>query len=301
MRILIAGGTGFVGRRLVDHFTAKDDEIYILTRNPDKYDDNEPNVKYIEWLTPNSQPELELEAMDVCINLAGESLASGRWTEERKKSILESRISTTREFIRIMGALRAQPRVYINASAVGFYGNSETNIYTEDTIIPGDDFLAEVCNVWENEVDEAKQLGIRTIKTRFGLILDGEEGALPNMALPYKLFGGGRLGNGEQWMSWIHIDDVINAMEFIIHKHDVEDVVNFTAPYPRQNKEFGKELADALNRPHWIPAPSFAIRTILGDMADLLLQGQYVYPKKLEEHGYEFIFPDLRSALQDIY
>ncbi|WP_411954917.1 TIGR01777 family oxidoreductase [Alkalibacillus sp. S2W] len=300
MKIVIAGGTGFVGQHLVDHFSSKDDEIIILTRNPNKYQ-SDHNIHYIEWLTPNGQPELEIGYADVFINLAGESLNSGRWTEERKERILESRMTTTRELIRIMGAMQQPPHTFVNASAVGYYGTSETDIFTEQTQQPGNDFLAEVCDMWEKEADEAKSLDIRVIKTRFGLILDGHDGALPKMALPYQLFAGGPLGSGEQWMSWIHIYDVVKGYDWVIEHSDIKGPVNFTAPNPKRNKEFGKVLGQALKRPHWIPAPSFAIRTALGDMSTLLLEGQYVYPKVLLESGYTFHFPTLKEALEEIY
>ncbi|PKR76952.1 TIGR01777 family protein [Halalkalibacillus sediminis] len=299
MKIAISGGTGFVGGKLVKHFKQQGDEIYILTRNPNKHENTE-QVKYVEWLTPQSHPEMVVDHVDVGINLAGESL-NGRWTEERKKRILDSRINATREFVRIMGSLEKKPSVFINASAVGYYGNSQEISFTEKTIIPGNDFLAEVCSLWEKEADEARELGIRTVKTRFGLILDGNYGALPKIALPYKMMAGGPLGNGEQWMSWVHIDDVVHMIDYAIRNEDIEGPVNITAPNPKRNKDFGDTLSDVLNRPHWIPAPSLAIKGVLGEMSDLLLKGQYVYPKKLEDHGYGFQYPSLRSALQNIY
>ncbi len=296
----MAGGTGFVGRHLIDHFTAKDDEIFVLTRNPDRYQD-EPNVKYIQWLSKDSHPEIELHNIDAVINLAGESLNVGRWNEERKKQILDSRITTTREVIRIMGALGETPRVYINASAIGYYGTSHEEIFTEDTVNPGEDFLAEVCSVWETEVDEAKQLGVRTVKARFGVILDASYGALPKIALPYKLMVGGKLGSGQQWLSWVHILDVVRMIDFIIEQSSIKGPVNLTTPNPKRNKDFGKTLGQVLNKPHWLPAPALAIRSVLGEMSDLILKGQYVYPKKLETSGYEFQFPELQSALEDLY
>ncbi|GAA0450579.1 TIGR01777 family oxidoreductase [Alkalibacillus silvisoli] len=299
MKIVIAGGTGFIGRHLVDYFTSKDDEITILTRNPHQYHE-EPNVNYVKWLSAGSQPELEIGNADVFINLAGESLNSGRWNTERKSRILQSRITTTREFIRIMGALNHKPHTYINASAIGFYGTSTTEMFTENTVNSGYDFLAEVCNIWEQEADEAKQLGIRTIKARLGLILARKAGALPKMTLPYQMFAGGKLGHGEQWISWIHIDDVVKMMDWIIN-NNIEDVVNITAPNPKRNKEFGTTLAKTLKRPNWLPAPAFLIKTVLGEMSLLLLEGQYVYPKVAIDSGYTFKHPDLDDALNNLY
>lgn len=300
MRILIAGGTGFIGSRLTDFFQKQGHEIYILTRDPQKHDYKE-RVSYIEWLDPHSQPETELENIDVCINLAGTSLNSGRWTDAKKQQILESRMITTREFIRIMNALPETPKVYINASAIGYYGTSQDATFTEETMISGHDFLAEVCSVWEKEAQEAESIGVRTVFTRFGIILDKHEGALPQIALPYKLMAGGPLGNGEQWMSWIHIDDVIGAIDHIIHHEDISGPVNLTAPTPQRNKDFGKTLSQVLGKPHWLKAPSFALRTILGEMSILVLKGQYVYPQKLESTGYQFKYPTLHEALEKIY
>ncbi|WP_017187137.1 TIGR01777 family oxidoreductase [Alkalibacillus haloalkaliphilus] len=300
MKIVIAGGTGFVGQHLVDYFTSKDDQVIILTRNP-RNNSSEDNVTYVEWLNGDSQPELQVNSADVFINLAGESLNGGRWNDERKKRILESRITTTRELIRIMNAMTNPPHTFINASAIGFYGISDTEIFTEQTVNPGSDFLAEVCNIWEQEANEANKLDIRTVKARFGLILDQHNGALPKIALPYKLFAGGRLGSGEQWVSWVHIYDVVKIIDWIINNKQVSGSVNITAPDPKRNKDFGKELSNTIKRPHWLPAPSFAIKTLLGEMSLLLLCGQYVYPKALEDSGYPFQFATLQTALRDLY
>ncbi|WP_279401796.1 TIGR01777 family oxidoreductase [Piscibacillus salipiscarius] len=278
MRFLIAGGTGFIGSRLTDYFQKQGHEIFILTRNPQKHPYKE-RVSYIEWLDPHSQPETELENIDVCINLAGTSLNSGRWTDQRKQQILESRMITTREFIRIMNALTEKPNVFINASAIGYYGTSKETTFTEETMVSGHDFLAEVCSVWEQEAREAEDIGVRTVFTRFGIILDQNEGALPQMVMPYKLMIGGPLGDGQQWMSWIHIDDVIQAIDHIINHDELSGPVNLTAPTPQRNQDFGKTLSEVLGKPHWLPAPSIALRTILGEMSILVLKGQYVYPE----------------------
>ncbi|TSJ66947.1 TIGR01777 family protein [Allobacillus sp. SKP2-8] len=300
MRIMIAGGTGFVGRRLIDHFRNPENMIYVLTRQPEKHKD-EPYVKYIEWLTPDSQPEIPIQHVDVCINLAGESLNSGRWTEERKRSILESRMTTTREFIRVMDALKEKPEVYINASAIGYYGTSTEKIFTENTMVAGRDFLAEVCDVWEAEAQAAETIGVRTVLARFGLILDRNNGVLPLFALPYQMMIGGKIGSGEQWMSWIHIQDVVCAIDWIIHQEELSGPVNFTAPKPKRNKDFGKKLAETLNRPTWLSIPSSPVRVALGDMSDLILKGQYVLPRKLQDSGYSFKYRSLDRALDNIY
>ncbi|UOQ92608.1 TIGR01777 family oxidoreductase [Halobacillus shinanisalinarum] len=298
MKIAITGGTGFVGSKLTQKLINEDHHVYILTRNPDKHE-NTDHVTHIGWLKDEYAPWDHLPSVDAIVNLAGESLNSGRWTEERKKSILDSRIRATEEVINLIERMNPKPEALINASAVGFYGQSETTTFTEETVQPGKDFLANVVAKWENRAAKAQSLGVRTAFIRFGVIL-GEKGALPKMTIPYKLMIGGNLGSGEQWMSWIHIDDVIELIDYSLKTSSLKGPVNGTAPNPKRNKDFGQTLGNVLGRPHWIPAPSFALKTILGDMSTLLLNGQSVIPKKAITHGYTFIFPELNPALQSI-
>ncbi|MFD1020616.1 TIGR01777 family oxidoreductase [Thalassobacillus hwangdonensis] len=298
MKIAITGGTGFVGQALTDRLVADGHQVYILTRNPDKYDDSD-KVKYVGWLKEEHHPEEHLPDLDAIVNLAGESLNSGRWTEERKRRILDSRIKATEAIIDLIEKMDSKPEVLVNASAVGFYGNSKIETFTEDTKDPGRGFLSMVVTEWEKRATQATQLGVRTVYARFGIIL-GEEGALPKMILPYKAMIGGKLGSGEQWMSWVHIDDIVGMIKFAIETPEISGPFNVTAPNPKRNKDFGKILGEVLNRPHWIPAPSFAIKTALGEMSTLLLDGQCVVPKKATEHGYQFHYPELEPALQSI-
>ncbi|EDL65125.1 TIGR01777 family oxidoreductase [Bacillus sp. SG-1] len=294
MKAVISGGTGFVGSALTEELLDNGYKVSILTRNPDKHESRQ-NVSYIKWLTEGAHPEKELEGSNIFINLAGESINSGRWTEERKNRILKSRVDATREMIRILENLDEKPSVFINASAIGIYEASETKTHT------GTDFLAETVKRWEFEASKAREFDIRTACTRFGIILGKGEGALPKMALPYKLFAGGTVGSGKQWMSWVHIGDVAKAIRFVIETSRIEGPVNVTAPSPVTMKELGKTLGDVLNRPHWIAAPAFAIKAAMGEMSKLVLEGQKVIPSILMENGYSFEYPDLKEALIEIY
>ncbi len=300
MKIAITGGTGFVGRTLTSELVNDGHEIYILSRNITNKK-NEKQITYVQWLNDGDHPESILEGIDSIINLAGESINSGRWTEDRKKSILESRISATNEILRIIASLKKKPQSLINASAIGYYGISRTDTYTEDSNKMGDDFLARIVQKWETEAHKAESLGCRTVYCRFGIILDKNDGALPKIALPYKLFVGGTVGSGQQWLSWIHVKDVVHGIKFLLENENINGAVNFTAPYPVTMKDFGKKLASVLQRPHWIPAPGFALKIMLGEMSILVLEGQKVLPTKLMNSNYRFLFPDLKEALVDIY
>lgn len=300
MRIAIAGGTGFVGNALVKKLLEKKHEIFILTRNiSDKQ--HFKNLNYVQWLNDHDSPEDVLESIDVFINLAGESINSGRWTEDRKKRLLNSRITATKEVRRIISRLEEKPYTLINASAVGYYGTSQVETFTESSRKSGTDFLAETVRRWEEEAAKAEEFEVRTVYCRFGIILEKNDGALPRMALPYKLFAGGTVGTGSQWVSWIHLDDAVSGILFCIEHEQLQGPVNFTSPYPVTMKEFGQILGEVLNRPHWMPAPGFALKIALGEMSTLVLEGQKVLPEKLQSFGYEFLYPELKAALSDIY
>ncbi len=300
MRIAIAGGTGFVGNALVKKLLEKKHEIFILTRNI-SHKQHSKNLNYVQWLNDDDSPEDVLESIDVFINLAGESINSGRWTEDRKKRILNSRITATKEVRRIISRLEEKPYTLINASAVGYYGTSQVETFTESSRKSGTDFLAETVRRWEEEAAKAEEFEVRTVFCRFGIILEKNDGALPRMALPYKLFAGGTVGTGSQWVSWIHLDDAVSGILFCIEHEQLQGPVNFTSPYPVTMKEFGQILGEVLNRPHWMPAPGFALKIALGEMSTLVLEGQKVLPEKLQSFGYEFLYPELKAALSDIY
>ncbi|MFC3039234.1 TIGR01777 family oxidoreductase [Virgibacillus xinjiangensis] len=294
MNILITGGTGFLGSSLAASLTQKGHQLYILTRTPDNHEDTDKTT-YIGY---DRQAE-SLPAIDAVINLAGESLF-GYWTEKKKQTIKDSRLEITRHLIDLLRQMKQKPAVFISGSAVGYYGMSEELIFTEATEDPGNGFLAEVCTKWEAAASQAKSLGIRTVYARFGVILGKEGGALPLMSLPVKLFAGGKIGSGEQWMSWIHLQDAVDLMEFCLFTPSVEGPVNFTAPSPRRNKDFTRILAQVLKRPYWLPAPTLLMVAVLGEMSQLIRKGQYVYPEKALHRGFTFTFPRPKEALEDI-
>lgn len=300
MKIAVTGGTGFVGRALTKEFIQNGDEVFILTRNINAKE-NKKQITYVQWLNEGDQPWSILEGTDVFINLAGESINSGRWSENRKKRILDSRISATTEVLKIISKLEKRPEVFIQASAVGCYGTSDSEIFTEEFCEAGTDFLARTVLQWEASARKIEALNIRTVYCRFGIILDALDGALPRIALPYKVFAGGTVGSGKQWVSWIHLKDVVGGILFAANNKHLKGPVNFTAPNPVRIKEFGQILGKILHRPHWIPAPAFALRMALGEMSILVLEGQKVLPQTLLTHGYSFLFNDLQHALEDIY
>lgn len=298
MKIAIAGGTGFVGKALSKELVHKGHEVLILTRNIPH--SSEQKVRYVKWLGDCTRPEFELDGVDAIINLAGESLNSGRWTEDRKERIYNSRIQATREIIRMISNMKNKPATLINASAVGYYGNSRTKTFTEDTTEQARDFLGEVVWSWEEEARTVEDFGVRVVFARFGVILGKEEGALPKIVLPYKLFAGGTVGSGQQWISWIHLDDVVGLVVFALENEDISGPMNVVSPTPVTMKEFGKSVGRVLHKPHWLPVPSFALKLLLGEMSILVLEGQMVLPKKAEQHGYKFMYSYVDEALENI-
>ncbi|ASN06880.1 TIGR01777 family oxidoreductase [Virgibacillus necropolis] len=294
MNILITGGTGFVGSKLTKALTSENHHVYILTRSPGNYE----NTDLITHI-PYDYYVRDLPAIHTVINLAGDTLF-GYWTTEKKTNIMKSRTEVTQHVVGMMQQMEKKPEVFISASAIGFYGTSEDLIFTENTTKHGDDFLARVAVAWETTAMQvADELHIRTVSARFGIIL-GEKGALSYMTLPIKMFAGGKIGTGEQWMSWVHIEDVVNSIIFCMRNDHIEGPVNITAPNPKRNKDFTKVLAKVLKRPYWFTTPSPLIRTAIGEMSELMTKGQYVLPGKLEDQNYQFSYPNLEEALHEI-
>lgn len=296
MRVAIAGGSGFLGSVLIRLLEENGHEAIILTRHPD----TSGNIRMVGYLKDGAFPERELGDIDAFVNLAGTSINAGRWTERRKQDILSSRIAATNEVIRIIRAMEKKPEVLVNASAVGVYPTSETAIYSEEGQT-GNDFLADVVKTWEHRASEAGKEGVRTVFMRFGVILGKDEGALPLIALPYRLFAGGTIGSGRQWVSWIHVLDAARAILFAIENKQVTGPVNTVAPNPLRMKEFGKTVGRVLGRPHFMPVPAFALKTALGEKSLLVLEGQRVAPAKLGAHGFLFRYPEAEDALRDIF
>jgi uncharacterized protein (TIGR01777 family) len=297
MRVVIAGGSGFIGTHLIKEWRKKKYEILIISRNCDKVKKQFPFAGYVTWSEIEKDPQV-LEGFDALVNLAGESINSGRWTEERKQRILLSRVETTQKIATVVERLNKKPEVVINGSAIGIYGQSDTAKFDEDSGTGAEDFLAHVTQQWEEEADRIP--APRLVKIRTGLVLGVDGGAFPKMVLPYRLFAGGKIGSGHQWLSWIHIADYVRLMNFCIENESIEGPVNATAPRPVTNDEFGRSLARQMHRPHWLPVPGFVMKFTLGEMAELLLEGQYVTPQKVLSHGFVFHYANIDRANQDL-
>lgn len=298
MHIAVTGGTGFLGKHLTACLVQAGYRVSILTRNPVQAPEM-PGVSYVQWFNEGDNPEIELPEVDAIVNLAGESISSGRWTKERKHRILESRLKATGEVNRMIEKLPGKPEVLVNASAVGYYGMSETETFTEKTIVHAEDFLASVVRAWEKKASHAEKYGVRTVFARFGVIL-GSEGALQKMILPYKFGIGGTIGSGKQWLSWVHATDAARLILFAIENKDVSGPLNVTSPEPLKMKEAGKTIGEVMNRPHWMPVPAIAMKAALGEMSNLLIRGQRALPEKAQECGYSFEYSSFKSALQNI-
>jgi uncharacterized protein len=297
MKIAITGGTGLVGKALSSHLIQGGHQVYILTRKS-----SEPhsiNPKYVQWLNPGNTPEKELAGIDTIVNLAGATINS-KWTDEYKQKIVGSRLRATSEVKRIIEQLPTKPSVLVNASAVGYYGTSLSEEFTEQSN-KGSDFLANTVHHWEASAAQVQSMGVRPVLCRFGVILDKNAGALPRMVLPYKFFAGGKIGSGKQWLSWIHIEDVVRGIIFAIENSKVNGPVNFTAPSPAAMEEFGTTLSRVINKPHWMQVPSFALKILLGEMSILVLEGQRAVPVKLVNAGFTFRYPELEEALKEIF
>jgi len=292
MKILIAGSHGLVGTALIKSLEAEGHEIFRLVRH---YPGSEAEI---EWSPDRYSIQLaRLEGFDAVVNLAGESIAE-RWTEEKKRRIRESRVKGTKLLGDALANLTQPPKTFICASAIGYYGNRGDELLTE-TSAPGDDFLAQVCVEWEQATALATEKGIRVVNARFGVILDAKGGALAKMLPPFRMGVGGKIGSGEQWMSWIALDDVVGALKFALVNETLNGPVNFVAPNPVTNAEFTKTLGKVLSRPTLFPIPAFGVRWLFGEMADaLLLASQRVEPSKLRDVRYEFLNPDLDGALR---
>lgn len=297
MKIIIAGGSGFIGKKLTEYLVERGHEVVILTRGEGRVSQN---ITYVQWLTSEATPEKEIGNADVFINLAGVSINQGRWTMKHQKEIYISRMDATDELLRIMQALPNKPKTFINASAIGIFPTSLEATYTEESMERADDFLGVTVSDWERKAETADNFGVRTVFMRFGVVLGATDGALPLMVLPYKLFVGGTVGSGMQWVSWVHIYDVIRVIDFAIENETLRGPVHVTAPTPIRMKEFGKTIGKVLKRPHWFPTPAFLLKIVLGKKSQLVVFGQCVLPTVLQKHGFQFKYPKLETALTDL-
>jgi uncharacterized protein (TIGR01777 family) len=311
MKVLMTGATGLVGTALVKalvrdgHTVCRMVRRETVSRKADSISQAAgPRVIDVPW-DPEASEGLtfadsqgDIAGADAVVNLAGASITGGKWTTQRKMVIRSSRVRTTRALVVALGKLKTPPKVLVSASAIGYYGNRGDDVLTEDSPT-GDDFLAQVAREWEAEARKAEALGMRVVLTRFGIVLAKHGGALPQMVQPFKLFVGGKVGSGRQWMSWISLEDVIGILRYALEDASASGVLNVVAPQPVRNGEFTRELGRALHRPAIFPVPVFALRMALGrEMADsLLLASQRVEPARLRRLGYRFIHESLQEAL----
>ncbi|MEA5580113.1 TIGR01777 family oxidoreductase [Nodularia harveyana UHCC-0300] len=304
MKVAITGATGFVGSRLVERLHKEGHRILVLTRNTSSAQKSFPpqafpHVEIVAYTpTVSGSWQDSLAGCDAVVNLAGEPIADERWTPEQKQKILNSRQLGTQKIVEAIAKANPQPSVLVNASAIGYYGTSETATF-EETSSSGDDFLAQVCQTWEAEAEKVKDAGVRLVILRLGIVL-GNGGALGKMITPFKLFAGGPLGSGRQWFSWIHLDDLVNLILVALTQPAMEGVYNATAPHPVRMAELSQTLGAVMQRPSWLPVPGFALEALLGDGAMVVLEGQQVIPQRTLVAGFEYEYSDLKPALSQI-
>ena len=296
MKVLVSGSSGLIGTALCDSLAA-DGHTVARLRRPG----GAAQAADVRWDPANGQIDAAaMEGVDAVVNLSGASIGEGRWTEARKKILRSSRVDATRLLVEALARLGQRPRVFISSSASGFYGHRGDELLTESSA-PGDDFIARLARDWEAEAARAQALGIRTTFARFGVVLAPQGGALRRMMPPFRLGLGGRLGSGKQWMPWIALEDAIAALRFALVTETLSGPINFVAPGSVANAEFTRVLARVLHRPAIFPAPAFALRLALGEMAEaLLLASQHVIPEKLSRSGFTFRYGELEAALRAV-
>lgn len=301
MQIVIAGGTGTIGRRLVQHLLQFGHVVKVVSRQPYKPANLPAKIVFASWDGKSTEGWGNLvEGADAVVNLAGAGIADETWSDARKKEIQESRVNAGKAVIEAIRAASVKPKVLIQASAVGYYGVQNNDQVITEEHPPANDFLGQTCQAWEASTAEAEALGVRRVIIRTGVVLDMQGGALPRMVFPFRFFAGGPIGSGQQWFPWIHYCDEVEAIRFLIPNQAASGPFNLTAPKPLRSRELAKAIGKVLKRPAFAPAPAFAFKTMFGEMATVLLDGQQAVPKRLQELGYQFKFPNIEAALGDV-
>lgn len=302
MKIIVAGGSGFIGSELIRRLINSKHQVVLLSRNPGaaRLEERE-SFKIVQWdgKTIGLWSQF-IDGADAVINLSGENVAAKRWSESQKTRLIDSRINPTRAILQTINQATKKPRVLVNASAVGYYGNFGDGDVTESHI-KGEGFLSDLCEQWEREAMNAEVHGLRVVLLRIGIVLEPSGGALKKMLLPFKLFIGGSLGSGKQWFPWIHLDDVLNIILFALENDSVSGAVNLSSPSPVTMDEFASSLAKAIRRPSWARVPSFVLKILLGEMSEMLLGGRRIVPKKLIDNGFMFQYPNLDETLNSLF
>ena len=298
-KIVLTGATGLIGKKIADLLIRRGDEVTIFTRSIDKAKKIIPGAAdYVEWNPKSDNWHSALEGKYAVVHLAGENVMAKRWDEQHKKNIFDSRVDTTRALVKAIQNTSNKLKVFISASAVGYYGNSEEPVTEKSNA--GNDFLAGVVNVWEEETKKVDLLKVRRINIRIGIVLDKNEGALARMITPFKYLIGGPLGSGKQWFPWIHIDDVIGIFLYAIDNENVFGILNAVSPNPVRMSEFCKTLGSVMHRPSLFKVPAFVLKIIFGEAADVLLTGARVIPERTMKLGYKFIFEKREDALMNL-
>ncbi len=304
MKVAVTGATGFVGSRLVERLQQEGHQVLVFTRNLEKArrvfpSTAFPKVEIVSYTPLESGAwQNQISGCDGVVNLAGAPIAETRWTAERKQEILDSRKIGTQKIVEAIAQADSKPGVLVNSSAIGYYGTSETAAFNEDSP-PGQDFLAQVCQAWEAEAEQVKQSGTRLVILRTGIVL-GQGGAIAKMLLPFQLFAGGPLGTGQQWFSWIHIDDLVSLIIAALTHSEMAGVFNATAPQPVRMTELCRALGQTLHRPSWLPVPAFALEALLGDAAKVVLEGQQVLSERTQASGFTYQYVRVEQALQAV-
>ena len=305
MRIIITGGTGLIGRALSAELVQSGYDVVVLSRDPHRKVVTQTGVTIVDWDVQTGRGWAHLaDGADAIVNLAGESLAGKslftmRWTPERKRQIIESRVRAGSAVVDAVRSVEHKPRMIVQASAVGYYGPRGSERITEEDE-PGKDFMADICLNWEASSAPVEGFGVRRAVIRLGIVLSRTGGALPQQMLPFRFFAGGSIGNGRQGYPWVHITDVSRAIRFLIENPAATGVYNLCSPQPLTNAEFGRALAHAMHRPFWLPIPALAFKIAFGEAATILLDGQKTYPQRLLDQGFEFRYPEVGAALANL-